>query len=51
MAVDLANEPQSEVELLLILPPRAGDALHQVQQQLADRLGRADGDEQAMHGG
>jgi hypothetical protein len=51
MAVHLADEAQGDVELLLILPARARHSLHQVEQQVGDRLGRADGDEQAVHGG
>jgi hypothetical protein len=49
VTVDLADEAQGEVELLVILPARAGYSLHQVQQRVPDRLGGADGDEQAVH--
>jgi hypothetical protein len=50
VAVDLADEAQGEVELLVILPARVLDAAHQAEQSFANGAGRADGDEQAVHG-
>ena len=50
MAVDLADEAQGEMELILALPARAADPAHRGEQQLADRRGRPDGDEQPVHG-
>ena len=49
MAIDLADEAQGEVELLVVLPAEVRTVVHRVDQQVADRLGRADGDEQAVH--
>ena len=49
VAVDLADEAQGEVELVLALPARAADPAHRAEQERADRGGRPDGDEQAVH--
>ena len=48
--LDLADEAQGQVQLLVVLPAKARHAVHRVEQQVADGLGRADGDEQAVHG-
>src|SRR5690606_14550737 len=49
--LDLADEAQREVKLLGVLPARALDPFHRIGQRIADRLGRADADEQAVgHG-
>ena len=48
--LDLADEAQGQVQLLVVLPAQLGHALHRVEQQVAHGLGRADGDEQAVHG-
>ena len=50
MPIDLADEAQRQVQLRIILPSRAFHPAAQRQQQGSDRGGRADGDEQAMHG-
>jgi len=50
MAVDLADEPQRQMELLVILPARARDAVHRREQYVADRTRRAQRDEQAVRG-
>jgi glycerol dehydrogenase-like iron-containing ADH family enzyme len=49
--VDLADEAQREVELVVALPAGAGDAAHQGEKPLAHGAGRAEADEQAVHGG
>ena len=48
-AIDFADEAQGDVELAIILPAGARNAAHQRQQAGADRGGRAEADEQAMH--
>src|SRR5436190_2070334 len=48
--VNLADEAQGEMELVLALPASATDAAHRGEEQRADRRGRADGDEEAVHG-
>ena len=48
--VDFANEAQGQVQLLLVLPAEFGAVVHRVDQQVANILGRSDGDEQAVHG-
>ena len=48
--LDLADEAQGQVQLLVVLPAEVGAVVHRVDQQVADVLGRADGDEQAVHG-
>jgi hypothetical protein len=50
VAVDLPDEAKRKVELVLLLPGGARDPLHQVEKALSNGLGRADGDEQAVHG-
>jgi len=50
MAIDLADEAQGQVELLVILPARARDAVHRGEQYVADRARRAQRDEQAVRG-
>ena len=47
--LDLADEAQRQVELLVVLPAEIGAVVHRVDQQVADVLGRADGDEQPVH--
>ncbi len=50
-SVDLADVAQGEVKLLLVLPRPARRAiLHRGEAGLADRGGRAERDEQAVHG-
>ena len=51
MGVDLTDITQRNMQLVVILPPHRIDALHQVDQRVADRCGRADADEKAVvHG-
>ena len=51
MGVDLTDVTQRNMQLVVILPPHRIDALHQVDQRVADRCGRADADEKAVvHG-
>ena len=50
-SLDLANETQREVKLLVLLPAEIGAVVHRIDQQIADSLGRSNGDEQAVHGG
>src|SRR5690348_12248945 len=38
------------MKLLLVLPANVGTVVHCIDQQIADRLGRPDGYEQAVHG-
>ena len=47
--VDLTDETQGDVQLPFVLPPEVSHIVHCVDQQVADRLRRADGDEQAVH--
>src|SRR6476619_4818344 len=47
--LDLADEPKGEVQLLVVLPAEVGAVVHRVDEEVADRLGWADGDEQAVH--
>ena len=47
--LDLADEAQRQVKLFVVLPAEVGAVVHRIDQQVADRLGRADGDEQAVH--
>ena len=47
--LDLADEAQGQMQLLVVLPAKAGHAVHRIDQQVAHGLGRADGDEQAVH--
>ncbi len=49
MAVDLADEAQRQVDLVVALPAGAADSAHRAEQQVADAVGRANGDEQAVH--
>ena len=48
--LDFADEAQGEVQLLVLLPAEVGAVVHRIDQQVADVLGRSDGDEQAVHG-
>ena len=48
-AVDFADVSQSDVELVVILPASARNPAHQREQARADRGGRAEADEQAVH--
>ena len=48
-ALDLADEAQRHVELFVVLPARARDAVHDVEEAVADGTGRTQGDEQAYH--
>lgn len=50
VAIDFADEFHRAVQLLVILPARARYAFHDAEEEATDRGGRADGDEQAMHG-
>ena len=50
-AIDFANEAQSQVELLVALPAEVGTIVHRIDQQVADVLGRANGNEEAVHVG
>ena len=47
--LDLADEAQGQMQLLVLLPAEIGAVVHRVYEQVADRLGGADGDEQAVH--
>ena len=49
VGIHLAHEAQREVELLLILPPGPFERLHGIDQRITDGLGRAQGDEEAVH--
>src|SRR6476619_1914372 len=46
--LDLADEPKGEVQLLVVLPAEVGAVVHRVDEEVADRLGWADGDEEAV---
>ena len=48
-SLDLPNEAQGQVQLLLVLPAKVRAVVHCVDQQVPDRLGRANGDEQPVH--
>jgi DNA-binding transcriptional regulator YdaS (Cro superfamily)/REP element-mobilizing transposase RayT len=48
-AIDLSDEAQGQVQLLLLLPAEVRAVVHCVDQKVADRLGRTDGDKQAVH--
>ena len=51
MRIDLANVPQRQVQLVLILPARRLDPFHEIDQRVANGDGRANADEQAVgHG-
>ncbi len=47
--IDFAKEARRDVELLVILPARTTDPVHQVEQHLADGEGRAEREKQAEH--
>src|SRR6478672_6020045 len=47
--VNFADESQRQVQLLLVLPVEIGTVVHGVDEQVANLLGRTNGDEQAMH--
>ena len=49
MAVDLSHETQGDVQLVVILPARALDPVHQGEECGTDAGGWAQGDEQAVH--
>jgi hypothetical protein len=49
MAIHFPDETQGQVQLAIILPARAWAAGHLGQKLAADRGGRTDGDEQAVH--
>jgi len=48
-SLNLAYETQGEVELLIVLPAKIRAIIHCVDQQVADRLGRTDGNEEPVH--
>lgn len=50
-ALDRADIAQRDVQLLLVLPPRTVDAVHDLQQFPAHGRGRAKGDEQPVQAG
>jgi hypothetical protein len=47
--LDFTHEPQGNVELLVILPAEVRAVVHRVDQEVADRFGRPDRDEQPVH--
>jgi hypothetical protein len=47
--IDLPDEAKRQVQLLLVLPAEVGAVVHRVDQEVADGLGRPDGDKQARH--
>ena len=47
--IDIADEAEREVELLVVLPTRAGDPAAAFEQRRADGRWWAQGDEQARH--
>jgi hypothetical protein len=49
VAVRLADEAQGQMELIVVLPARAGHAAHQSKQRGSRLFGRAQGNEQPMH--
>src|SRR4030095_2318163 len=49
--LNLTDEAQREVQLLVRLPTKVGAVVHRVDQEIADRFGRADSDGHAVHGG
>ena len=48
--LDRADEAQRDMQLLVVLPARGGDALHYVEQALTDRRRGAEGDKKTDHG-
>jgi hypothetical protein len=49
MPIHFADKAQGDMKLRVVLPPRAQDAAHQIEQRPTDFGWRANGDEKAMH--
>jgi hypothetical protein len=47
--LDLSDETQGEVKLIVVLPAEIRAIIHCVDQQIADRLGWTDGNEEPVH--
>src|SRR5690606_25115897 len=47
--LDLADEAQRQMQVRVVHPANAVDALHRVDQRVADRLGRSNGNEESVH--